>query len=509
MAKEEEFRYGSSHLPDGEAKYRVIRWGWNGLNRTDEIDTGQLSDSFGIIADPPVLYPLRDPKLWSTYDEPISIHGFDDKLIVIFREDGKIKADVNVYDPASGTTTTYQHEVGNALGTDEDFTPRSVVQFNVVDTSSGNIAAYTYDRRVLVYPDCFSMDFYINGMNPDGHFNTQENPIPNLRMAAVYGSRVFGVDENAVYASAYNSYVDYSLDTADDVSSAHAWMSMSQSNTEADGAFTAVASYDNHAVLFRKDFMQLVYNNKNPFRIVDVGEYGCDNPAAVTHMGGALYFASRDKVYGFTGGTPKDVSKKLEAGDLSGCALGAWRDTLWLQCTSGVYTYKSGVWSALGTLQYNGADVTVKQFAALDYGLCALLSNGKIVYLDWDANAMEPVPESGWDPSYTKDWWFETDLMALGSLDVRRVKKCSLLCDGKEGAKVSAWLLTDGEKFDENRSVKVGEITFGEDGKRIMRVLTRQFSGIMHRLRIGGRGFVKIYAAELKISWGGELYVEG
>lgn len=513
MAKQDEFRYLSASVPEGEAKYRVIRWGWNGLNRTDKIDTGQLTDAEGCMADPPYMIPLKDPQYYYVGQnmEIISIHGFDKRLVIVFRQGGKIKVYVTL--PSIGTSGvaydgTGAIVIGNALGTDEDLRPRSVVQFNVVDTSSGNIATYTYDRKLLIYPDRFSIgNYYDPGSGENGSFNTPGNPIPAIRMAAVYGSRVFGVDDNSVYASAYNSYVDYTLDTADDTSSAHAWMSMSQSNTEADGAFTAIAAYDNHAVLFRKDFMQLVYNNKNPFRIVDVGQYGCDNPLAVTSMGGALYFASQNKVYRFTGGTPKVISDKLEAGNLSGAKLGAFGDTLWMQADSGLYTYKGGVWSQVGPLP---GGKTVLDFTETDYGLCALLSDRRsIVFLDMDLDAVGEEKAPYWEPEYSGDWWFDTDLMALGVLDVRRAKKLSLLCEGRAGAEVSVWLMAGAEAFDPDSAVKVGTLSFPADGMKMLRVLTRQFSGTMHRLRIGGHGYVKVYAAEMKISWGGEVYVEG
>ena len=48
----------------------------------------------------------------------------------------------------------------------------------------------------------------------------------------------------------------------------------------------------------------------------------------------------------------------------------------------------------------------------------------------------------------------------------------------------------------------------GESGFKMLRVLTRQFSSTMHRLLFLGKGYMKIHAAELKVSWGGDLYAE-
>lgn len=559
MAKkdENEFRYGSSFLPEGERKYSVIRWGWNGLNRTDDIDTGQLSDAMGVIVDPPYVYPAKPGRMWVDFVDgiplitlnypdtpgtlhsgtPITIFGTDKYLTMVWRDndDDKFRFSKIGLDTRTGKTLFVNAELGDSTGVDEDdLVPRSIVQFNVVDTSSGNVVEYEYDRKLLIYPDCYSVP-YAGTPSQAQLFNTEHNPVPEASAAAVYGSRVFGVTDDAVFGSAFNSYVDYTLDTADDVSSAHAWWSMSQSNTDADGEFTAMTTYDNHVVLFKKDFMQLVYNNKNPFRIVDVGAFGCDNSRAVCEMGGVLYFASKDKVYAFTGGTPKDISKKLEVGDLTGASLGAYKDVLWMQTKNGLYQYRNGVWSDVtGVIGGN-----VQEFATLDYGLVALVKEHVVLegdplaewdqyslqWLDWDVDAMNPAPEdpSEWEPEYAGAlWWFETDLMALGKLDVRRVKKVSVLCDGKEDAYIGVCLLPDGikvphinpygevdaETSELIQKYNVGVLQFNEDGIKMLRVLARQFSSTMHRLFFYGQGYVKVYAAELKIAWGGDLYVE-
>jgi hypothetical protein len=242
--------------------------------------------------------------------------------------------------------------------------------------------------------------------------------------------------------------------------------------------------------------MQLVYGNNNPFRIVDVGSYGCDNPYAVTETEGVLYFASPDAVYQFTGGQPKKISEKLGIKDFAGAVLGSYKDTMYLYVQDCLYTYKNGVWSSLGSV-----DGGIRQFATVDYGIVALCEDGNIVFVDWEDGAF-----GNNTPEYPLTWWFETDFMALGRLDERRVKKVSVLCDVAEGASLEVYLLKDGEEFSPSKSLLVGK-TDGA-GQVLLRVLTRQTSAYMHRLRFVGHGFVKIYAAELKISYGGDVYVE-
>ena len=555
--KEKEFSYGSSFLPEGEKKYSVIRWGWNGLNKEDQIDTGQLTDMNGMICDPPYMYPNKKPKVWLDFQNGIpvnsnkvstagrvegkiiSIAGFDNQLCLVW-EFKDTSANPNVYTPFISRFLQSGDDIliNQSYLEDHNLTtankPRSIVQFNVVDTSSDNIVTYSYDRKLLIYPDCYSVPYTFDKRSDHwpvtaSDFNTAGNPIPVSDKSAVYQSRVFGTNNNATFASDYNSYAAYNLDTADDVSSAHAWWSMTNSNTEADGAVTAMCTYDNHVVIFKKDFMQLVYNNKNPFRIVDVGAFGCVSNKAWTIMNGVLYFASQEKIYAFTGGTPKEISKNLDIDDFSFCALGSYKNKLYVSTIDAVYTFSDGVWSELLRPTNETASYVIRQFATLDFGIVALaeyLTSSaetnyyKLLLLDWDTDFLEtkPTTSANWEPDYSGSWWFQTDLMALGKLDVRRVKKLSALCEGQPGSEMNVYLLKPNETFGRTSSALIGTVKFkaataepfyeGESGFKMLRVLTRQFSSTMHRLYFTGKGYMKIHAAELKISWGGDLYAE-
>ena len=48
MADKKEYYYLNSFLPYAEKRYSILRWGWGGINRTDTIDSGQISDCDGV-----------------------------------------------------------------------------------------------------------------------------------------------------------------------------------------------------------------------------------------------------------------------------------------------------------------------------------------------------------------------------------------------------------------------------------------------------------------------------
>lgn len=492
MTEKNEFSYGSQYIPSGESKSRIIRWGFNGINLTDDIDTGQISDSSGIMIDSGEIKAILKQKLLCNYDEPISIHGFGDILLVIYRDWDIIKVD---YIKPGGVK--YTGVIGSAKGNSDDFVERYAVQFNVASDTE-NIAASSYVRKILIYPDCVSMDFNIKS---DFETASLGGAYPPIKYATVYCSRLFGVNNDLVYASSFNDYADFDLDTADESSSANAWVSMSQSNVKADSRFTAIATYNNHVVLLKKDFLQLVYNNKNPFRIVDVGSYGCDNPYSVTECGGILYFASEDAVYAFGGGTPKKISSPLGEINFGGAALGSFKDRLYVQCGDGLFSYKDGVWSKLDS------DNEIDQFANTSWGLIARLNNGNIVLIDYDESAYEnaggDVSGELGDKEYVSDWWFETDFMAAGQIDIRRVKKISMLCDIAPAALVKAYIMRPEDVFS---SVTPIALNSTSGGRHLMRRMIRMTSCYMHKVRIAGSGDVKLLALELIVSWGGDLY---
>lgn len=502
--KRDTVTYGAMSLPSGESRYSILRWGWRGLDRTNTIDSGNITDCSGVNIHPPYVDAAADLKFYADYTDPLGIFGFDDFLLVIYHSNGKVMID-HIRD---GDIKT------GVLG-DDVSSLRSVVQFNVA-TNTENIAASEVVRKMLIFPDKKSMDFY-----PTSDFNlsdlevTQkewdeesgtEKPVvitgyPNIKYAAVYGSRLFGVDDSKVYASDFNNYASWNLDTADDTSEANAWMSMTQSNVKADGYFTGIYTYDNHVVLFKKDFTQLVYNNKNPFRIVDLTAYGADNPYAIAEAGGVLYFASSDNVYAFTGGTPKAVGDPLGIANYSGAVLGSFKDKMYMSVGNKLYLYDVGVWSERD-LGYH-----IDQFAVNDNGLYGLIkSKGEIIIIDSDAH--EDALAGGFGDSdglYYGDWWFETDLMCAGKLDVRRVKKLSVLCDLASDAEVKVYLLKDVER--EKNCILEGN---GANGTRqILRGMVRGFGGYAHKLRFEGRGKARIYASELLVSWGGDIYRNG
>ena len=88
--KKNELTYMQLPLPQGRRGYTMTKRSWSGLNYRQTIDTGALSMENNIsTAEAPYLTPSQEHiSVLSRYTNPIitiSMFGFDDFLIVIYR----------------------------------------------------------------------------------------------------------------------------------------------------------------------------------------------------------------------------------------------------------------------------------------------------------------------------------------------------------------------------------------------------------------------------------------
>ena len=120
---------------------------------------------------------------------------------------------------------------------------------------------------------------------------------PDIKYATVHTSRLFGVSDDGVYASGFNDYSNWNLDSvAAGYNESNAWSSKAQSNTKADGNFTGITTFQGHVVCFKRDFMHEIYNTKNPFRIQDIYAEGALDNRTIQDVDGKLIFVSDDDV---------------------------------------------------------------------------------------------------------------------------------------------------------------------------------------------------------------------
>lgn len=475
--------YLNKPIPKSESEYTTVRTSWKGLNRLYPLDSGFLT-SVNNISVSSIPYLETAPKaevIAHGYTNPISIHGFGDFLLVIYKDSGSIKADyIKGNSVFTGTVNT----------SDANTAPRSAIQFNVYTTPNNPLDGI-YDKRLIIYPDKVSMSYDISSDFNVSAIDVSPNITPDIKQACVYLSRVFGVDDNRIYASGFNDYTNWNLDTADESLASNAWVSTAQSNIKAGSDFTGITVYGGTVVAFKRGFMHEIYNNKNPFRVGDIYAEGAIDGRSIVDVDGNLIFVGADNVKRYNGGNPENIGAPLCIPNYTSGIAGGDSRTYYLYChengSDRIFTYDviNGMWCA------RDADSAVIGFATNDNGVYTLCSDGNVRKID--------------TTNYQHDWYIETDLSLYSTLEPKRLKKLSLLAEIASGSNVKAYALKENEIFNMNTS----QLLFDSGtkmGRVPLRCMIRQTAAWSHKIRICGTGYAKLMNMELRYSKGGDSY---
>lgn len=335
-------------------------------------------------------------------------------------------------------------------------------------------------------------------------FSTTDNPCPVFNDTAVFQSRLFGIDEAKVYASKFNEYCGWTLDTADDSNSANAWISALNANPNADGDLTAITAYQDRVIVFRENYMYEIRNTKNPFRVVDIFQEGCINSRAVCVVKDKLIFTSRNGVLVYTGTKPADIGHNLNVKIFKYAVCGTDGRKFYLYCQTDarehnlfVYDNLYGQWSEMEI------DKKVLCFTHNDCGMFMLTGDNKIYRLN--------------EENFDHEWAAETDFYTGGTIDLKHIRKIQIYADAAADSNIRVYILYDGcvfgDGFSENaehvQKVYEFENNTNAEKRLTIRVLPRKSACYGYKIRIEGHGRVKVYQMELELTGGGELFNDG
>ncbi len=480
--------YLSAYIPEANSTQRSVKTSWAGLNRLQTQDSGELSDAVNISLReyPFITSAPSDEVEWRNYTGGIvSVHSTGDDSYVVISKSGEY---------------LYFHYVsdGKTVSVPEGFKDEggipSVAVFNVYDDTDDNIVTAGFTRRILIYPYCLSFD-------PEGDavlksFNVSDNAVPKLKQVVVMNGRVFGVLDGKFYASKWNNYAGWNLPAPDTLTEdipSMAWVSTTQSDIDASGDFTGITVYDGHVIGFKRNFMHMLYNNKNPFRIVDVAKVGAISQQAICQVGQILFFVADDGVYAFTGGYPKRISDKLNISDYEGAVLGG--DDRTLYC----YVPSKGKTFTYDTVNSMWSCVDVKEMR-----VCATVG-GELFWLDGSTDLRKFGSEY-------KNFSFDTDASFGGALIEKKIKRVRLQVtyQGVRGAEayVSVSVIKQGGDIVSQKRIDVDPVFWEKFEKPItMSMLTRMTCDFGHVIRVEGKGNWIIGYLQIDYESGGEKYV--
>lgn len=455
-------------IPTGGASFYRLQAQPAGLNMRAYTDSGEITEGECFTAAYlPEIRPLQTPlKVLDIEGSVISAASVGEEVFAV-----TFNGEDTVLNIIRGGEA-----VKIVLAQGEDRRARSVVRFNVYEDPTAITGSF--NRKILIFPDRLALDGDISG--GEAPVVIPEGAVPEMDCVTVFNSRLFGVKDGRIYASAFNDYANFDLDTADEYSEANAWMSETQSDPKAQNVFTAITVYDGHPIGFKSDFMQQVYNTKNPFRITDIGQYGCVSPKALCQCLGALYFVSSDGVYRYTGGYPQKISEKLAVADYSGAELAAYGDEVYMNVGGRIYTYASrtAAWAA-------------GEVFPAEYGCLISCTDG--VYIFGGGAMYRLRGGSGWLPMRIK-----IDRIAANTSDNKLPSEVALLYRMKGEGSVRL-AVSNGNGIAEKNT----DIT----GMRALRLLLRNIGGELHSIEVQTEGNTVICGMQYTYAKGGNTYV--
>lgn len=365
------------------------------------------------------------------------------------------------------------------------------------DKENGEVIGYKVTGFELDESDNYIFD----GEMTEGWKVSIPPNVPNIKYATVHLSRLFGVSDDSVYASGFNDYTNWNLDSIGTYDESNAWCSKAQSNTKADGDFTGIINFQGHVVCFKRDFMHEIYSTKNPFRIQDIFAEGAIDQRTIQDVDGRLIFVSADGVKLYTGSNPRDIGYYLNLPKFDKAVSGTDGRCYYLYCeykdealetARRMFTYDtiSEQWSEQTIAE------EVLSFANNKNGMYMLCADGKVYQLNTG--------------SYQHDWSFETDLMTNASVDIKHLSKIQMLAELGKTADFQVYLLYDDEEFedlDEDEKDKRLVCSAEGPGRKAIRVKPRNTANYGLKLHFEGYGYVKLYEMELIMENGGGLYV--
>lgn len=532
--KEEGLKYLQMPLPEGVKSSRYQKLDWKGLSNRNIHDSGYLSKCENMSTEEyPCLVTRKKfdfPNIGITElsdfnfgltgkedfiaTEIIDMFAFENKLLFVFvaydnslavREDIICYACFNLKGSEKSGPEGKYFNVFKAVKdfekeTGKDYNCiRSVKRFNVYQAGDDgtNIINSNYERKILIYPDCVSLPFYVDSnddMKPT-NISTEDNPSPDFDYVTVHQSRLFGVKKGKIFASGFNNYANWSLDVEED-SSNSPWISATQSNSQSDGEFTGITTYQNHVICFKKNFMQEIYNNRNPFRIVDICAEGCVDNRSIQEVNGSLIFASENGFKVYTGGIPKDISYDLNIEKIEEAISVSDDRFYYTYCirSSGsknfyVYDTVTGFWNEY--IFYSKYD------REKTYPVSMSKINNDVYILGAD-NCIYKIQNS----NTPEKWSFETDLITGKTVDIKHIRKLQLSVD--VGGEFKIYILYDNESFNSETS----HLAFNSNGRAgsfPVRVKPRNTANYGFKLHIEGNGYIKLHELEIHVIPGGEL----
>lgn len=153
-----------------------------------------------------------------------------------------------------------------------------------------------------------TLDDEVGGDDNDNYYEaTIEREMPDLEYICESNMRLWGVKDNAIYASKYNDPFNFQVN--EKIASDSYYIDV---GTE--GNFTGCMPYSNYICFFKENLIHKLYGTKpSDFRVITSPVPGVQSGSekSIKNVNGTLFYKGLNGVYAYGGGTPELISSNF------------------------------------------------------------------------------------------------------------------------------------------------------------------------------------------------------
>lgn len=331
---------------------------------------------------------------------------------------------------------------------------------------------------------------------------TVERRVPDMDFVCEYGNRVWGCssENNEIYASRlgdpsnFNTFMGISTDSY-------------AVSVGTDGPFTGALSYRGYVLFFKENCVHKIYGQNPPYTVTTSYIRGVQKGShrSLVCLNETLYYKSVGGVCAYEGGVPVCVSKDLGDAYYSQAVAGACFNKYYI-CMSDkngnrhlfVYDEEKALWN-----REDGIDI--REFSSNNCNLYFVMKSGdeyRIGLIDGENRYGSFTGElKGYSEEDDFSWAAESGLWGLSLPENKYYSNIVIRAAGSKGARLKVFFEYDSRKL----WVKQIDTVFEETGSLLLPFITPRCDHM--RIRIEGKGDIKIYSIARKIESGSDLNV--
>lgn len=341
--------------------------------------------------------------------------------------------------------------------------------------TSGKKSMVEFNQYILIFPDKAFYDTVSDtfGSFANGTIVTSANP--DIDKATVHNNRVFGIKGANIYASKQGDFKEWNVFNQLNTDS---WA------TDVAGAvdFKTIGNYQNHVVMQSDVNMFELYGYKpSNFQVQETVKVG-SFVFSYVELESVLYFANSDGIYAYAGGVPRKISQGIDI-PFKSAELGSDGRKLYASVFDGT-EYHLFVFDSDTGLITRYDNLNVIQFTVHEGHMLALCSDGKVYKFDSGTETIE--------------WELETIGFIDDYFSRSGVKNIEIHAEMSANSHLNVFVQTDNDK-----SWRLVKNFISESSKMLL--LPVNISTNWYKIKIAGRGYVKINAIKRVATKGGRF----